>query len=376
MNKEQAKAIIERYNLGQASAREKAWLDNWYLQESKKHEFSAKELNFLGLKEEIWQATKELSGLATRPAPKRLRLWPGFAAAIALIVFGLYFYIEASKPRLRDMAKASHIVPGMNKATITLANGKVIALSEAKNGVVVGEDLKYDDGSPLSGLQPSLPRGARGDNAVLALTTPRGGTYQITLSDGTKVWLNAASSLHYPAVFNGAERKVQLKGEAYFEVAKNPKAPFRVESNGQVTEVLGTHFNINAYQDEPGTTTTLLEGSVRVLKPNSDREVLLKPGQQASPAANGGFKVSKVNPEQYVAWKDGKFIFANANIESIMRQVARWYNVEIEYKGSPSKEKFGGRTSRFANIAELLEILELTDHVQFKIEGRRIIVMP
>lgn len=378
MNKEQAKVIIERYNQGQASAGEKAWLDNWYLQESKKYDFSSKELNFLRLKEEIWQATQELSGLEARPAPKRLKLWPGLAAAIALIVFGLglYFYIEGSKPRLIDMARANNIIPGMNKATITLADGKVIALSEAKKGVVVGEDLKYDDGSPLSGLQPSLLQGTRKDNAVLALTTPRGGTYQITLSDGTKVWLNAASSLHYPAVFNGAERKVQLKGEAYFEVAKNPKVPFRVESNGQVTEVLGTHFNINAYQDEPGTTTTLLEGSVRVLKPNSDRTVLLKPGQQASPAANGEFKVSKVNPEQYVAWKDGKFIFANANIESIMRQVARWYNVEIEYKGSPSKEKFGGRTSRFANIAELLEILELTDHVQFKIEGRRIIVMP
>ena len=217
------------------------------------------------------------------------------------------------------------------------------------------------------------------DEDVLAyntITTPKGGQYQVTLMDGTRVWLNAASSLHYPTVFKGSERSVQLTGEAYFEVAKNSKMPFRVTSNGQVTEVLGTHFNINSYPDEQGTTTTLLEGSVRILNAKSDAAILLKPGQQSGSDASGKIKVANVNPEQFVAWKDGKFIFTNANIESIMRQVSRWYNVEIEYKGDASKEKFGGRTSRFTNVAELLEILELTDHVQFEIEGRRIIVMP
>jgi transmembrane sensor len=380
MNKEQAKEIIERYNQGQANAEEKAWLDNWYLQESRKHQFSAQESDFLHLKEEIWKATKERSGLGSGYAAKKISLWPRIAAAVALILFGagMYFYMEPGKPRLKDIAMANHIVPGGNKAILTLANGSEISLTDAVNGTITRQAgttvTKTKNGQLLyAGLNSAQGESALAYNTI---TTPKGGQYQITLVDGTRVWLNASSSLHYPTVFNGAERKVQLTGEAYFEVAKNPKMPFRVMSNGQVTEVLGTHFNINSYQDEPGTTITLLEGSVRVLDPKSEAAVMLKPGQQSSSEAGGRIKVANVNPEQFVAWKDGKFVFTNANIESIMRQVSRWYNVEIEYKGSASKEKFGGRTSRFTNVAELLEILELTDHVQFEIEGRRIIVMP
>lgn len=380
MHKEKAKEIIERYNQGLANAEERAWLENWYLQESQKHEFSGKEHDFLHLKEEIWKATKERSGLGTVSAPRQLRLWPRIAAAAILILLGagLYFYVNPGKSKLKETAIANHIVPGGNKAILTLANGSEISLADAGNGTITKQAgaivTKTKNGQLLyAGSTPG-----RGENALAynTITTPKGGQYQVTLADGTRVWLNAASSLHYPTVFAGTNRTVQLTGEAYFEVAKNPKMPFKVLSNGQITEVLGTHFNINSYQDEPGTTTTLLEGSVNISDPESDVTVLLKPGQQSSSDVNGKIKVTNVNPEQFVAWKDGKFIFTNANIESIMRQVSRWYNVEIEYKGNASKEKFGGRTSRFTNVAELLEILELTDHVQFEIEGRRIIVMP
>lgn len=379
MNRDQARELIERYNQGLANAEEKAWIENWYLDESRKQESPDEGNNFLHLKDKIWVNTLERSGLTIKPAAKRFSLWPRIAAAaVILILFGasLYFYIGPGKPELKDVAMANHIVPGGNKAILTLANGSEISLTDALNGTITKQAgatvTKTSNGQLLyAGSEP-------GKNVVAynTITTPRGGQYRVTLVDGTIVWLNASSSLRYPTIFDGRERKVQLTGEAYFEVAKDPKMPFRIINNGQVTEVLGTHFNINSYPDEPGTTTTLLEGSVKVLNPKSDAVVLLKPGQQSSSDASGEIKVANVNPEQFVAWKDGKFIFANANIESIMRQVSRWYNVEIVYKGDASKEKFGGRTSRFANVAELLEILELTDNVQFEIEGRRIIVMP
>ncbi|HEY0176147.1 MAG TPA: FecR domain-containing protein, partial [Pedobacter sp.] len=268
--------------------------------------------------------------------------------------------------------------PGGNKAVLTLADGSKISLTDAVNGALAEQAgitvNKTKDGQLIYTVSKIRP--GTDSAAYNTIETPKGGQYQVILPDGTSVWLNAASSLRYPAFFTGNERKVQLEGEAYFEVAKNPAMPFRIVSKGQVAEVLGTHFNINSYQDEPGIKTTLLEGSVRVLNSRSHTAVLLKPGQQSNTAIDGTTTLRNVNPEQYVAWKSGKFIFADANIESIMRQVSRWYNVEIEYKGDISKEKFGGRASRFTNVSELLEILELTDQVHFDIHGRRIIVMP
>lgn len=381
MNRDQARELIERYNKGLANAEEKAWIENWYLEESRKQASPDEGNNFLHLKDEIWINTLERSGLPIKPTAKRVSLWPRIAvAAVILIAFGagLYFYIGPGKPDLKDKAMANHIVPGGNKAVLTLSDGSKISLADAVNGAITKEAGTIITKTSNGQLIYAGTNGRIDENVIAynTITTPKGGQYHITLVDGTRVWLNAASSLRYPTIFNGEKREVQLSGEAYFEVARNPNMPFRIMSNGQVTEVLGTHFNINSYPDEPGTTTTLLEGSIRVLNPKSDAAVLLKPGQQSSSDDSGKIKISNVNPDQFVAWKDGKFIFTNANIESIMRQVSRWYNVEIQYKGNASKEKFEGRTSRFTNVGELLEILELTDHVQFEIEGRRIIVMP
>jgi ferric-dicitrate binding protein FerR (iron transport regulator) len=194
------------------------------------------------------------------------------------------------------------------------------------------------------------------------------------LSDGSKVWLNAASSLRFPASFAGKERKVELLGEAYFEVAKNAAMPFKVKVNGMEVEVLGTHFNINSYENESTVRTTLLEGSVKINNNNSSS--LLKPGQQAQVNKAGEIKIiNNVDVEEAIAWKEGKFQFDRADIHDIMRQLARWYDVDVEYKGSVSSH-FGGTISRDVNLSQVLNMLHLTGEVKFQIEDRKVIVMP
>jgi transmembrane sensor len=206
------------------------------------------------------------------------------------------------------------------------------------------------------------------------ISTPRGGQYQLMLADGSKVWLNAASSLRFPASFVGKERKVELLGEAYFEVAKNAKMPFKVKVNGMEVEVLGTHFNINSYENESTIRTTLLEGSVKINKNNSSS--LLKPGQQAQMNKAGEIKIiNDADVEEAIAWKEGKFQFDRADIHDIMRQLTRWYDVDVEYKGTVSSH-FGGTISRDVNLSQVLNMLHLTGEVKFQVEDRKVVVMP
>jgi ferric-dicitrate binding protein FerR (iron transport regulator) len=207
------------------------------------------------------------------------------------------------------------------------------------------------------------------------ISTPKGGQYQVTLSDGSKVWLNAASSLRFPATFSGKERKVELTGEGYFEVAHNKKMPFHVTVNDLDVEVLGTHFNINAYADESAIKTTLLEGSVKVVKGNETK--IIEPGEQASvTTSEDEINVKQqVDLEQVVAWKNGIFQFERADIESVMRQISRWYDIDVDYHGRVS-EHFGGTISRDVNISDVLKMLEMTGGVNFKIDGKKVIVMP
>jgi len=193
------------------------------------------------------------------------------------------------------------------------------------------------------------------------------------LADGTEVWLNAASSIKFPTAFNGNERRVEVTGEAYFEVAHNAAKPFRVASNGQLVEVLGTHFNVNAYSDEASVKTTLLEGKVKVSATGTNQVQYLTKGEQAALNKNE-FKVSKVNTEAVVAWKNGQFIFDNDDIQHIMRTIARWYNVDIEYKGPVMDDVFCGTISRFNNVSEVLKLLQLTGKVHFTVTNNQITV--
>jgi transmembrane sensor len=290
----------------------------------------------------------------------------------------LLFYPKYKAPaviRAKRQGISQVIVqPGSNKATLTLSDGSSIDLNESKPGTLCKQGTvtvgKRADGSLV--YQPSGSQNA----AVLynTVSTPKGGQYQLVLSDGTKVWLNAASAIKYPATFSGKERIVELNGEAYFEVAKNKNMPFKVSLNNMSVEVLGTHFNVNAYADEGEVTTTLLEGSVKLS--NSKGQSMLKPGQQAKMDKQSGFDIHEVNTDEAVAWKNGYFIFDNENIQSIMRKISRWYDVDVEYSGNVDEGNFGGTTSRFNSITGVLKSLELTGTVHFKVQGRRITVMP
>ncbi|MEO6522877.1 MAG: FecR domain-containing protein [Mucilaginibacter sp.] len=302
------------------------------------------------------------------------------AAILFLIAaFGLYFWpSHTSKNISQNTVKANQIIPGGNKAVLTLANGSKIILDDAKNGILASEGNtninKAKDGQLLYHQSKS-----NNDRDTLVannmITTPRGGQYQVILPDGSKVWLNAASSLKFPTLFKGKERRVELTGEAYFEVAKNKAMPFRVSVNHMQVEVLGTHFNIMAYPDENYTNTTLLEGSVKVSRDKESKIII--PGERALVNNNSGIvKVGPANIDEAVAWQKGYYIFTSENIKSIMRKIARWYDVDVSYTDNFDDKDFSGKISRLKNITEVLNMLELTGDVHFKIEGRRVSVMP
>jgi transmembrane sensor len=268
------------------------------------------------------------------------------------------------------------VKPGANKALLTLENGRQIAL----NDVGVGTVLKQGNitvSKQTNGLLQYKITSNTGSTSAMAyntISTPVGGQYSVVLPDGSKVWLNAASSLKFPTAFTGTERKVELTGEGYFEIAKNKHMPFKVKFNQEEVEVLGTHFNIMAYPDEEITRTTLLEGSVKISKNNVKR--ILIPGQQAIYGLQtNGFNITTVNTDEAIAWKNGLFLFHNENIKSIMKKIARWYDVDVYYQGAFAGQEYGGRVSKSKNLSEILKNLELTGTIHFKIDGRRVTVM-
>jgi len=294
------------------------------------------------------------------------------AAAIILITLSAGAFYYSSRMDRKSDKLVHDIAPGGNKAILTLANGKRISLTDAKNGQLAAQSgvtvTKLADGKIIYALEPG-----NAANATLnSIETPRGGQYQLILPDGSKVFLNAASSLIYPASFVALkERRVELKGEAYFEVAKDKSHPFIVKAQNQEIKVLGTHFNINSYADEPMTKTTLVEGSVLVKA--SGIEQILKPGSQAINGF-GGLRIVEANMDEVLAWKNGYFMFDSESIESVMRKISRWYNIDVAFKGNVSKDKFGGTVSRFANVSQVLRKLEYTNKVHFIIEEGRITV--
>lgn len=324
-----------------------------------------------GLHNKIQDTIKE-EGSKIETLPSRDWHWSKIAAAAVVLItlsVGVFYY---SRQDVKPDKLARDIAPGGNKAILTLANGKKIVLSDAKNGKLAAESgvtvTKLADGKIIYAAE----QGKVANATLNSIETPRGGQYEVILPDGSKVSLNAASSLTYPASFVALkERRVELKGEAYFEVAKDKKHPFIVKTENQEIKVLGTHFNINSYSDEPTAKTTLIEGSVLVKA--SDTEQILKPGYQA---INGisGLRVVAANVDEVLAWKNGYFMFDNEGIESVMRKISRWYNVDVVFKGNVPKDKFGGTVSRFENVSQVLRKLTYTDKVHFIIEERRIIV--
>jgi transmembrane sensor len=307
----------------------------------------------------------------------RVRHLTQAAAVILVLGAGLLFYPKnkVSKPHLVKIRKAeTPVLPGSNRAVLTLSDGSNIDLDNSKDGLLCKQGgVKVD--KLANGKLVYQNAGASTKSVIYnTITTPRGGQYQVVLSDGTKVWLNAASALKYPATFAGKERMVELSGEAYFEVAKNKNMPFKVSLNKMAIQVLGTHFNVNAYADEDAIKTTLLEGSVKLSSGNTTS--FLKPGQQGVFARQENFRVNEVDVQEAVAWKNGYFIFDNENIQGIMRKISRWYDVDVDYSGKIDEGDFGGTISRFKSVSGVLKSLELTGTVHFKMQGRRITVMP
>jgi transmembrane sensor len=314
---------------------------------------------------------------------KRLTQYGWLKAAAVLIVAlsaGLLFMNRRNKvSHAPVLAKNTHaeIHPGGNKAYLTIANGARIVLNDIKNGSVA-----VQSGVQVSKVKNSVlvyqPKNdtSNPDAAIQlnTITTPRGGQYQVILADGTKAWLNAASSIKFPVAFNGPERKVEITGEVYFEVTKNKAKPFIVSANNVNVRVLGTHFNVSAYPDDPSVITTLMEGSVRMSKGTA--AALLVPGQQGIAMNNKeNITLQPANIEATEAWRKGLFIFHDESIVNVMKIMARWYDVDVEYQGNIRDKEFGGSISKSNNINVLLDNMSLTGAIHYKIEGRRIIVM-
>ncbi len=318
--------------------------------------------------------------------------WLRYAASVILLLgTGTFLFIRnqsRKQPGLEQTAPISGISPGGNKAVLTLGDGSTIVLDHAANGALAQQGnvsiIKVDSGR----LAYNSSRNSKGQPVTYnTISTPRGGQYQVVLSDGTKVWLNTASSIKFPTAFSEKERRVEIEGEAYFEVQHNATRPFLVTAGGMNIQVLGTSFNINAYPDEGSLRTTLIDGSVRVATRQTantaGKMAILKPGQQAilsrDPLAGRsgeGFTIDdNADLEEATAWKNGYFYFKHADIPTVMRQIARWYDLSIEYQGAIPDMKFGGDIPRNASAAEVWKILEKS-RLKFSVEGKKIIVKP
>lgn len=309
------------------------------------------------------------------PLWKRLSV----AAAVFLCISAVALYLmrpesadQYADPRTARLVE--DLAPGSNKAVLILADGKQIDINSAKNGQLALQGqtavIKTDDGKLL--YQDAASPENTLNAALNTLVVPKGGQYNLTLPDGTKVWLNAASSLIFPARFSGNVREVSLKGEAYFEVAKNEKMPFHVRLDRMDVEVLGTHFNVMAYDDEPAIKTTLLEGSVKLS--NGKSQKILKPGQEGVLGVTDHFVVRTANMEQAMAWKNGLFIFDDEDMPSIARKLSRWYNVSVADERKDKTLTYTGSISKHQYVSEVLKMLELTGTLHYKIENKRVTI--
>ncbi|UOE46530.1 FecR domain-containing protein [Mucilaginibacter sp. SMC90] len=343
-------------------------------------------LPVFGDKAEIEKLLKnDLHSRLSKNKIKKLRsiYWPAAAAILVFALAGLfvankYFKVKGTTP-YELSGNQNEIKPGSNKAVLTLADGKQIKLDSSRKGRLftlnnVTADNDVDSSIIYKKNTSAITRSPQVYNII---STPQGGKYQLILADGTKVWLNAGTTIRFPIDFRNGDRVVELSGEAYFEVAHDASRPFKVTSAGQVVQVLGTHFNINAYADNGVVKTTLLQGRVKVYgkdQPSSAvaSALIIKPNEQAVFKGDQFFKVA-VDAEEFVAWKRGVILFRDADIHDVMRKISRWYDVEVVYQGQMSKDTYSGEISRNAAFSEVLKILKLDD-INVKVSGRKLIV--
>lgn len=359
-------SLVEKYLSGSATANEKAVIDEYLAKLENTGADSREDSSAVG--QRIWSRIKTQTSHNVPVKHISFEKWLKYAAAILIIIGGATYLLVKQKSSLATEL-AVNKSPGTNKASLTLADGRVIELDSTVSGNIAQQGivsihsengkLLYDPSEKTGEINPQYN----------TMTTPRGGQYQLTLSDGSKVWLNAATSLKFPAFFTGNERVVELDGEAYFEIAANKSMPFKVKAGKTNIDVLGTNFNINCYKDEMVENTTLLQGSVR-LNTSSDN-IILKPGQQGAIdiSAPAKIKIREVDAEEIIAWKNGLFHFNKADIKTIVRQLERWYDIKTMIKGDVGKKTVSGFMPRDAKLSQVLKMLEFTAGITYTIDN-------
>ncbi|GAA4305358.1 FecR family protein [Compostibacter hankyongensis] len=391
MTKKQFIRILHKYRRSKATEKECRFIETYYAlfdgEPGTEDDLTREEREELKqrIKNQVWENIYNHE--ASQAKERKLFVRPAriAAAVLMLLAAGVFCYLMTRRAPGHKNALAkretgryeNNVSPGGHKAVLTLSNGQQVTLGNSSAGVLAkqgGVIIRKQDSGELV-YHNASGEAATGQVYYNTITTPQGGEYKIVLSDGTKVWLNARTVLLYPTAFTGNVRRITLSGEAYFEVAQEEHTPFIVEAGHTKIQVLGTHFNVNAYEDEGAVRTTLSEGAVRVSAGKESR--LLKPGEQASlNNRTGRLKVKPADVDRALAWKNGLFYFNNTDIQTILREVARWYDVEIVYQAKDLEGKrFSGVMSRYAEVSALLERLELTGTVHFKVEGRTIIVL-
>ncbi len=385
MTSERLQYLLERYQQDQCTEVELEELNEWFHSWNPGTEDMQRWLQESGGAQSLQQAMYvDFNAKVKRTHRLKKIGWLYKAAAASIILAVAVFLLYPNRKRSTGEAVKENtatvntgflhdVPPGTDKATLKLADGTEIALADTGNAHIATQnntEIKQAGNGSIAytaGEQPGLQQ-----PVYNSLTTPRGGKYSLTLADGTAVTLDAASSITYPVAFTGKERLVTITGQVYFEVAHDAARPFKVMAKNQVIEDIGTAFNVNAYDDDLFAKITLAEGSINVH--NATQSALLVPGQQAV-IKNGQqqIQVKKVNVEEVVAWKNGWFIFHQEDLQSIMKQAARWYNVEIVYEGTRDK-KFGGRISRYKNISELLENLKISGGISYSIDSNKVVL--
>jgi transmembrane sensor len=388
--------LIQKKLQGQISATQEAELENWL------SEHPDKRLLIKQLQDESWisqglekfksydlvrsrKALESSLGEKTNlhiPQIPQLHFWKKswvrIAASIMILLGTTTYFVYRHRPGIAGVIAIQHVkndvAPGGNKAILTLSNGSKIVLDSAQNGNLAiqgnAKILKIESGKlSYTALNIVIPA----EVVLNTLTTPRGGQYELTLPDGTRVWLNAASSITYPSAFADKERKVFITGEVYFEVAHNAAKPFNVRAGNEEVTVLGTNFNISSYSDEGAVKTTLFEGSVKLNAIQCKQSVIIKPGQQAQMTGSGITVMNGINTDEIIAWKEGLFHFESADLKTILRQFSRWYDIDVEYRSEVPEDKYFVIIKRSSNLSTVLKALQATG-IQFKIENKKLIV--
>lgn len=380
MDTAKVKMLAEKYLDGTATAEEAAALHEWYdhvnegdteivVAEQETTLEGTRARILLQLQEQIAESEKPTATIRRMP---RKWLTAAAASAILLLAAGAWFWQQPGKEQPSAVAGITIPAP-TNRATLTLGNGTVVDLSSSEDGTLLqqgGATVTKEESMLVYG------EGKNGEQPVTnTLSVPKGVQYRLVLPDGTKVWLNAASALSFPSAFTGPQRIVTLEGEGYFEVAANAEQPFTVQTAGSRIEVLGTRFNVKAYPGEPGMQAALLQGSVRIVAADGKNRNM-RPGEVATVHADNVIRIERdPDADQAIAWKEGMFAFRNADIPEILREIGRWYDVEIVYEGPVTHRRFTGKVSRGYSLSETLSVLLASD-LHFRQEGKKIIILP